>query len=123
MNSFNNYEEYNYYLITNNIQITIKDYIKYLAINIYNVNVSFMDDLISLLIKKEIHIHHSKLEEYGVITPENNSNNINRIIKRNGLEKERDWKIFATTQGVAKSGRGGSNKKIIIFIQELLDYY
>jgi hypothetical protein len=58
-------ESYNKKLLEENKNITIIDYIKYAARNIYEINISFMDDLLELMIEDKINIHHKKLVEFG----------------------------------------------------------
>jgi len=58
-------ESYNKKLLEENKNITIIDYIKYVARNICEINISFMDDLLELMIEDKINIHHKKLIEFG----------------------------------------------------------
>jgi hypothetical protein len=86
-------EELNKYLISNNINITIIDYIKYVAINIYNINIQFMDTLLGLMVKNEICIEHKYLSDFGVVSNKNTTADINKLVKRNNFIENIDVRL------------------------------
>ena len=73
-------ESYNKKLLEENKNIDIISYIKYVAKNIYVIHISFMDDLLELIIKDEINIHHKQLVEFGIFNINYGTTNIKRII-------------------------------------------
>ena len=64
--SFMTIEEYNNYLIENESDIDIIEYIKEINKLISNIDISFIDDFIELVDIDNCCIHHSMLQKYGV---------------------------------------------------------
>ena len=60
-------DEYNNYLIENQININIIDYVKKVNTIEFKINIDFINDFIELVNKKECCIPHNMLEKYGVL--------------------------------------------------------
>ena len=86
-------ESYNKKLLEENKNIDIISYIKYVARNIYAINISFMDDLLELIIKDEINIHHKQLVEFGILKLNSGTTDIKRFIEQNEFIENEDYLI------------------------------
>ena len=60
-------EEYNTYLVENQININIIDFVKEVNKLKYNIDISFIDEFIELVSKNECCIHHNMLQKYEMI--------------------------------------------------------
>ena len=78
MSSYTIINEYNTYLVENQININIIDYIKEVNKLEYNINIKFIDEFIELVSKKECCIHHDMLQNYGVCSLNGTTNDIKR---------------------------------------------
>ena len=88
--TFNSIQQYNEYLANNShIKLTIKDYAIKLNELFYHEYecMSHMDFFMDLVGKDEIFIHHDKLGEYEVITTENKSSNVKRLLDQYNYKK------------------------------------
>ena len=93
-------EEYNTYLVENQININIIKYVKEVNKLKFKINISFIDDFIELVSKNECCIHHDMLQTYGIISLKGTTNDF--------IENE-DFKLRNVAQFNSKGGRG--NKK------------
>ena len=91
--TFNSIQEYNKYLADNYIKLIIKDYAIKLNQLFYHEYecMSHMDFFMDLVGKVEIFIHHEKLGEYGVITTENKSSDVKRLLDQYNYKKNKDY--------------------------------
>ena len=94
---------YNDDLIKDNISITIQEYTKNVMQNIYNKDISYIDELLNLMVKDEIHIHHSYLIKYGIIKGSNCSNRIKEFITLYEFEEDNDFRLSE----IRESNSGG----------------
>ena len=101
-------KDYINYLITNNITITLIDFVKELNKIIYKIDILFIDDLLGLVGKNEICIPHKYLVEYGIVT-ENSSGHVLRIINQFEPIENVDYLLSEVGQQI-KPGRGGGTK-------------
>lgn len=107
-------EEYNQYLINNNIDIEQNDYIEHVHSKFYNyINLEFVEYFTSLVYKQnEFCVEHQKLIDFGIIK-ENKDNSIIKgcITNKNyGFTENIDYIILTPERsGVKRTGRGGSN--------------
>ena len=85
-------ESYNKKLLEENKNIDIISYIKYVARNIYAINISFMGDLLELIIKDETNIHHKQLVEFGILKLNSGTTDIKRFIEQNEFIENEDFK-------------------------------
>ena len=90
MATYTNAKEYNNYLVNNNIDINIINYVKEVNNLIYNIDISFIDKFIDLVEKDEICIPHELLIKYGVITT-NKSNDIMVLLNQFDPIENKDY--------------------------------
>ena len=86
-------EEYNNYLVENQININIIEYIKEVNKLKYNIDISFIDEFIELVSKDECCIHHNMLEKYGIITLKKGTTDINKLLEQNNFIENKDYQI------------------------------
>jgi len=102
-------EDYINYLITNNITISLIDFVKELNSQCENIDISFIDELLDLVGKNEICIPHKYLIDYGIITTENRSNVIIRVIDQYEAIENVDYNLHNVVQ--VRENRGTVIKK------------
>ena len=108
MAAYTNAKEYNNYLVNNNIDINIINYVKEVNNFIYNIDISFIDNFLDLVEKDTICIPHEYLIKYGVITT-NRSNNVLQMLDQFDPIENKDYLLLNVQQQI-KPGRGGGVK-------------
>ena len=78
MTSYTTIEEYNNYLVENQIIIDIIEYTKEVNKLEFKIELNFIDDFIELVSKKECCIHHDMLVKYGVFSLKGTTNDIKK---------------------------------------------
>jgi len=68
MESTKTINEFNDYLVKNKINMMILEYIKKINELKYNIDISFIDELLELVIRDECCIHHNILMKYNILT-------------------------------------------------------
>ena len=87
--SYTTIEEYNTYLVENQVNINIIDYVKEVNKIKYNIDISFIDEFLELVNKNECCIHHNMLQKYGIISLKGTTNDIKRILEQNEFIEKR----------------------------------
>ena len=87
-------EEYNNYLVENQININIIEYVKEVNKIEFKIKIDFIDDFIKLVSKKECCIHHNMLEKYGVLTLNKGTSNIKRLLEQNEFKENKDFNLL-----------------------------
>ena len=86
-------QEYINYLIENQININIIDFVKEINELEFKINISFIDEFIELVSKNECCIHHNMLEKYGILSLKNGTTNIKRLLKQNNFIENKEYQI------------------------------
>ena len=94
MSSYTTINEYNTYLVNNQININIIEYVKEVNKIKYNINISFIDEFLELVSKDECCIHHNMLQKYGIISLKNGSTNIKRLLEQNEFIENEDYLLL-----------------------------
>ncbi len=93
--TINTINDYNKYLIDNNIEIKIIDYIKEINNKFYNIDINFIDNFMNLIDKDDFCIPHNYLIEYNIISnSKGNIQNIKDILKQYNFKIEIDYKVM-----------------------------
>ena len=82
MTDISSVEEYNDYLIKNKINVTVLDYVNDINDIIFNIDISFIDELLELVIRDECCIHHNMLVKYGILSLKSGTTDIKNLIKQ-----------------------------------------
>ena len=106
MAAYTNAKEYNTYLVNNDIDINIINYVKEVNNLIYNIDISFIDKFLDLVEKDEICIPHELLIEYGVITTENKSSHVLRVLNQFDPIENEDYQLTNVGQFRTQGGTG-----------------
>ena len=93
MSSYTTINEYNTYLVENQININIIDYVKEVNKLEYNINIKFIDEFIELVSKDDCCIHHIMLQNYGIISLKNGTTDIKRLLEQNKFIENKDYLI------------------------------
>jgi phage anti-repressor protein len=91
MHNYTTINEYNTYLVENQIQINIIDFVKEVNKIKYNIDISFIDEFIELVSKDNCCIHHNMLEKYGICNIKGGSKDIKRILEQNEFIENEDY--------------------------------
>jgi hypothetical protein len=108
MAAYTNAKEYNTYLVNNDIDINIINYVKEVNDLIYNIDISFIDKFLDLVEKDEICIPHEYLIKYSVITTER-SNNVLQMFDQFDAIENVDYNLLNVQQ--VRTQRGTVIKK------------
>ena len=103
--------EYINYLIENQININIIDFVKAINKLKYNIDITFIDEFIELVSKDECCIHHKMLETYGISNLKGGSKDIKRILDQNEFIENEDFKLSNAAEFKnSNGGRGNKNE-------------
>ena len=91
--SYTTIEEYNNYLVENQVNINIIDYVKEVNKLKFNIDISFIDEFIELVSKNECCIHHNMLQKYGIISLNKGTTDIKRLLEQNNFIENEDYLI------------------------------
>lgn len=86
-------QEFNEKLAKENREITIIEYVKELNIEIFNIDINFLDDFINLVDKEGYTISHEMLFKYDVLVRSETSNNVFRVLQSNNFEEGIDYML------------------------------
>ena len=79
------YNKYNTYLVDNQININIIDFVKEINKLKYNIDISFIDEFIKLVSKNKCCIYHNMLQKYGISNLKGGSKDIKRLLEQNNF--------------------------------------
>ena len=74
--TYKSIEEYNTYLVNNQVNVNIIDFVKEINKIKYNIDILFIDEFIELVSKDDCCIHHNMLEKYGICNMKGGSKDI-----------------------------------------------
>ena len=98
MASYKTIEAYNNYLVENQININIIEYVKEVNKIEYKIELNFIDDFIELVSKKECCIHHDMLIKYGVSSLKGTTNDIKKLLDQNNFLENKDYNLRNVSQ-------------------------
>jgi len=84
-------EEYNTYLVENQINVNIIDFVKEVNKLEFKIDISFIDEFIELVSKNECCIHHNMLQKYGILTLKEGTHHIKRIFEQYEFKENEDY--------------------------------
>ena len=73
--------------------LTIEQYNTNLINNKENIDISFIDEFIKLVHKKDCCIHHDMLQNYGILTKNKTTNNVKILLEQNSFKENKDYLI------------------------------
>ena len=86
-------EEYNTYLVENQININIIDFVKEVNKLEFKIDISFIDEFIELVSKNECCIHHNMLQKYGISNLKGGTSDIKKILEQNEFIEKEDFDL------------------------------
>ena len=113
MSSYTTINKYNTYLVENQLNINIIDYVKEinkLNITKKKIDISFIDEFIELVNKDECCIHHDMLQNYGILIMKGGTQDVKRLLEQNEFIENDDFKLSKVTEFNSKGGRGNKNE-------------
>ena len=108
--SFTTIEEYNKFLVEKEIDVDIIEYIKKINKIEYNIDISFIDEFIKLVGRKDICIHHSMLQKYGVLKLKYGTCHVKELLIQNKFIENKDFKLTNVREFNHNGGRGNKNE-------------
>jgi len=93
MISYNNVNEYVNYLIENQININIIEFVKEINKIKYNIDISFIDEFIELVNKDECCINNIMLEKYGVLKLNKGTTRVKELLEQNNFIENEDYQL------------------------------
>ena len=114
MSQFNTIQEFNTYLSDKLRNVKLNEYFTLIQSKFYpELDISFMDYFLELCDhENEFIVEHIKLQEYGVLTNINNSNNIKKTLDNSlMLIENEDYLLRNVSQQDSKKKHGGNNAK------------
>ena len=103
MIGYTNINEYITYLVENQININIIEFVKEVNKLKYNIDISFIDEFIELVSKDECCIHHNMLQKYGILVMKGGTQDIKRLLEQNNF-LENDFRLSKITESASKGG-------------------
>lgn len=97
-------EEYNDYLIKNKTIISILDYVQDLNDIKFNIDISFIDELLELIIKDECCIHHNMLVKYGILSLNKGTSVIKRMIEQYEFVIDQEYRLYNVVESAPNGG-------------------
>ena len=94
MIGYTNINEYITYLIDNQNNINIIEFVKEINKLKYNIDISFIDEFIELVDKNECCIHYNMLQKYGILSNNNISANFKDLINRHNFIEKEDYLLL-----------------------------
>ena len=86
-------EEYNTYLVENQININIIDFVKEVNKLEFKIDISFIDEFIELVGKNECCIHHNMLETYEVLKLNKGTTRVKELLEQNNFIEKKDYLV------------------------------
>ena len=110
MTSYTTINKYNTYLVENQVNINIIDYVKEVNKLKYNIDISFIDEFIELVSKNECCIHHNMLQKYGISKLKGTTNDIKKILEQNDFIENKDFELRNVSQLRPQGGTTNKNE-------------
>ena len=92
--SYSTIKEYNTYLVDNKVPINIINYVKEINKIEYKLeDISFIDDFIKLVHRKDFCIHHSMLQKHKILSLKGSTNHVKKLLENNNFEENIDYTV------------------------------
>jgi hypothetical protein len=107
-------EEYNSYLLENQVNINIIDYVKEVNKLEFKIDISFIDEFIELVSKNECCINHNMLEKYEVLKLNKGTTRVKELLEQNNFIENKDFKLSNIREfNNSNGGRGNKNEYLL----------
>jgi hypothetical protein len=91
--TYNSINEYIIYLIDNQVNINIIDFVKEINKLEFKIDISFIDEFIELVSKNECCIHHNMLEKYEILKLNKGTNDVKIMLNQNNFIENKDYNL------------------------------
>ena len=116
-------KEDNTYLVNNKVPINIINYVKEINKIEYKLeDISFIDDFIKLVHRKDFCIHHSMLQKYGILSLKDTTD-VKRLLNRHKFAINIDYIVTETVEPPPISEGFLNFKKFYSFLYFLYNIY
>ena len=86
-------KEYNSYLVENQVNVNIIDYVKEVNKLEFKIDISFIDEFIELVGKNECCIYHNMLETYEVLKLNKGTTRVKELLEQNNFIEKKDYLV------------------------------
>ena len=107
---YSSIQEYINYLIENQINVNIIDFVKEVNKLEFKIDINFIDEFIELVSKKECCIHHNMLQKYKISSLNGTTNDIKKILNQNNFEENKDFELRNVSQLRSQGGTSIKNE-------------
>ena len=107
MVGYSNVNEYISYLIDNQNNVNIIEFVKEINKLKYNIDISFIDEFIELVSKDECCINNLMLEKYGILKLNKGTTRVKELLEQNDFIENEDYRL----SNVRESKSGGCTHK------------
>ena len=108
--TYKSIEEYNTYLVDNQVNVNIIDFVKEINNIKYNIDISFIDEFIELVSKDECCIHHNMIQKYGILTLKKGTTDIKNLINQNNFIENEDFELRNVSELRPQGGTSNKNE-------------
>ena len=113
MSSYTTINEYNAYLVDNQVNINIIDFVKEVNKIKYNIDISFIDEFLELVSKDECCIHHDMLQKYGISNLKGGTADIKKIMEQNNFFENEDFELRNVSELRPQGGISNKNEYLL----------
>jgi len=107
---YSSIQEYINYLIENQINVNIIDFVKEVNKLEFKIDINFIDEFIELVSKNECCIHHNMLQKYKISSLNGTTNDIKKILNQNNFEENKDFELRNVSQLRSQGGTSIKNE-------------
>ena len=109
-------QKFNQQLINDGEVITIVDYVKKLNTKFFQIDISFIDDLMEFVGKDEFCIHHEMLIKYGTLAEGTDAYNIQRLLNQYKFKINVDYKKYQGLSLINEGDKTTRGEKITFWL-------
>ena len=91
--SYKSIEEYITYLVDNQVNVNIIDFVKEVNKLEFKIDITFIDEFIELVSKNECCIHHNMLEKYEVLKLDKGTTRVKELLEQNNFIEKKDFNL------------------------------
>ena len=84
-------QQFNEFLVKENIDLTIVEYVIELNEKFYDIDISFINEFMELIHKDKFIIHHNMLNKYGILKVDDNIGHVTRLFEQYDFKEDVEY--------------------------------